>query len=310
MKRRTRLALLSLFLGSLNFISLPIASASPVYSFTNASATGAIGPTQSQVNSAYSSTSLSGAVTVSGSGVQQWTVPTTGNYSFEVVGAHGAASTGASNSRGGKAAMVTATKNLVAGSVLYIVVGQAGTANGFNGGGGGASFVSVGSRTETTNVIVAGGGGGTREGATVDGGDASTTSAGKTALSCSAGTGSAAYSNTSTSGDYGATATLANGGRVCTSWGDSGSGWSGDGLDDGYGGGTVARSLSGSATGGSGGQPGGFGGGGAGGGSNGGGGGGGYTGGNGGFVAGGGGSFTNGFTSVSISLDTDQPFLD
>ncbi len=57
--------------------------------FTNASVTGHTGPTQSQVNSAYSNTTLEGKVTINTQGVQEWTVPYTMTYTIEAWGAEG-----------------------------------------------------------------------------------------------------------------------------------------------------------------------------------------------------------------------------
>ena len=302
-------SILALFLaiGWINFAPT-LAFAATSYSFTNAAATGPTGPTQSQVSTAYGGTSLAGAITVSTQGVQEWTVPSTGSYSFEVVGAHGAASTGASNTRGGRSVKITATKTLTSGTVLYIVVGQAGQGDANHGGGGGASFVNVGSRTATTDLLIAGGGGGTRMSASANGGDASTGTFGLTAAACNNGTAEATLNNTANAGGTGAVVTSGNGGRVCSSWGDGGAGWLGDGAGDGYGIGTSIK-LSTTALGGSGGTAqGGFGGGGNGQGANGGGGGGGYTGGNGGYVAGGGGSYNSGFTSVTTAIDSTRSF--
>ena len=53
--------------------------------FTNASATGRTGPTQSQLNTAYSGTDLSGNVTIITQGFQEWTVPYTGTYSIQAL---------------------------------------------------------------------------------------------------------------------------------------------------------------------------------------------------------------------------------
>ena len=58
------------------------------YTFTSASATGSVGPTQAQLNSAYASTNLNGLV-VSAAGIQTWTVPATGVYAIDVAGASG-----------------------------------------------------------------------------------------------------------------------------------------------------------------------------------------------------------------------------
>ena len=63
-------------------------SSSGPFTFTNCGATGKSGPTQSDCNSEYSGTSLDGNVTVS-SGIQTWTVPSSGTYTIEVWGADG-----------------------------------------------------------------------------------------------------------------------------------------------------------------------------------------------------------------------------
>jgi hypothetical protein len=298
------------------------AYAATTYSFTNAGATGNTGPTQAQVTSAYSGSSLAGNVTISTQGIQEWLVPNSGSYSFTVAGAHGAASTAGTNTRGGRSVVITATKSLTAGTRLFIVVGQAGSSNANHGGGGGASFVRIGTGSDNSNLLVAGGGGGTRQDASANGGDASTSTSGTSPGSTySSGNTSTFFANTSahgfSSGSTPLRGTTSNaftdigyGGQGAAScFGDGGSGWFGDGYDDGAAS-TVAKALSTTAVGGSGGgvAPGGFGGGGNGLGCNGGGGGGGYTGGNGGWVAGGGGSFTNGFTSPSLSVDTSRSF--
>jgi hypothetical protein len=299
------------------------AFAGTTYSFTNAGATGYNGPTQAQVNSAYTSTTLAGLVTVTTQGIQEFTIGTSGNYSFSIAGAHGAASTGASNTRGGRSVVITATRYISSGTKIYVVVGQAGIANTLNGGGGGASFVRIGSGTDNTNLIVAGGGGGTRTGAVSNGGDASTTTSGNSpGANYGSGTVTTFYPNTSANSyvsaltpPKGSTANaytdVGYGGLGASScYGDGGSGWFGDGFDDNSGTSAVAKALSGTAIGGSGsGSDGGFGGGGNGLGCNGGGGGGGYTGGNGGWVAGGGGSFASGFNDVVMAVDTSRSYL-
>ena len=328
MKRDTwlRKSLSIALLGSsLQFTFLTPASATtPVYSFSNAGSIGNTGPTQAQVNTAYSGSTLANAVTINTQGIQEWVVPTSGNYSFEVVGAHGAASTGASNTRGGRGAYITARKNLTSGTRLYIVVGQAGTANLNHGGGGGASFVQLGVGSDTSTLIVAGGGGGTRTGATANGGDASTATSGtSTGVSYNIGTTTTFFSNTVANSYPSQTSTppqgtasnaftrVGLGGLASISnFGDGGAGWLGDGYDDNSGSTTAAVKLSGTAIGGGGavGTLGGFGGGGNGTGGNGGGGGGGYTGGNSGYIAGGGGSFVNGFETQTITIDIARSF--
>ena len=55
------------------------------WKFTNAGAEGSYGPTQSQVDSNYSGTSLDGQVTINTQGIQEWTVPVSGSYKIEVL---------------------------------------------------------------------------------------------------------------------------------------------------------------------------------------------------------------------------------
>jgi len=126
------------------------------YSFTSCGATGSNGPTQSQVNLAYASSSITGVV--SNNGIQEWTVPATGLYSIKVAGAKGG------GAGGGNGAVLSGEFMLTQGHVIQIVVGQRGT-GGFgsqgslnSGGGGGGSFVV--NKTTNTILLIAGGGGG------------------------------------------------------------------------------------------------------------------------------------------------------
>ena len=59
--------------------------------FSNAGATGRFGPTQAQVDSAYTGTDLAGKITINTQGIQEWTVPFSGMYSIEAWGAMGGA---------------------------------------------------------------------------------------------------------------------------------------------------------------------------------------------------------------------------
>jgi hypothetical protein len=267
---------------------------------------------------------LAGAVSINTQGIQEWVVPTTGFYGLEVAGAHGAAATGSNGTRGGRGALITAKKTLLAGTRLYVVVGQAGSASANQGGGGGASFVRIGVGSDTSTLIVAGGGGGNRIGSSANGGDASTTTSGTSTGSLyNVGTATTFYSNTVANSYPSTTSTppqgtssnaytrVGLGGLAAISnFGDGGAGWLGDGYDDGTGPTTAGLKLSGTAQGGggTGSSAGGFGGGGNGAGSSGGGGGGGYTGGNSGHIAGGGGSFVNGYDTQTITIDTARSF--
>jgi Secretion system C-terminal sorting domain/Ig-like domain CHU_C associated len=124
------------------------------YSFTNCAVTGRTGPTQANVDAAYSASILNGNVNITTQGIQEWIVPYTATYSIEVAGAQG----GGDN--GGLGATMQGDFMLTAGDTLKILVGQEGTAltssrDDYSGGGG--SFVTDYSNTP---LIIAGGGGG------------------------------------------------------------------------------------------------------------------------------------------------------
>jgi len=136
--------------------------AQTTYTFTNCGATGGTGPTQGQVNTAYSSTNLNGNVTVNTQGIQEWVVPYTGNYSIYAAGAQGGDY--GTTYIAGRGASIYGEFNLTAGTVLQIVVGQRGadymtTGNAATGGGGGSYVVDT---SNTTPLVIAGGGGGRR----------------------------------------------------------------------------------------------------------------------------------------------------
>ena len=76
---------------------LLVAAQAQTYNFTNASASGRFGPTQSQTDAAYTATNLFGAVTVMNQGIQEWIVPTTGTYRVTAIGACGGEGQGAFN---------------------------------------------------------------------------------------------------------------------------------------------------------------------------------------------------------------------
>ena len=153
----------SLLKLTLGFVALTfgISSFAQTYTFTPCGATGRFGPNQGQVNTAYTSTTLQGAVTINTQGIQEWTVPATGNYTITVTGAQGGDNIG--NYPGGLGASMSGEFSLTQGTVLKIAVGQAGentttTSNSASGGGGG-SFVTDNANTP---IIIAGGGGGRR----------------------------------------------------------------------------------------------------------------------------------------------------
>ena len=124
--------------------------------FTNLNASGRYGPTT--LGSNYTGQDHDGQVTLS-SGIQLWTVPYTGDYRIEAVGAAGGSAWGGSVQFRGRGARMIGTSNLLKGEIIQILVGQEpGIYNGrYGSGGGGGTFVVRGSNTP---LIIAGGGGG------------------------------------------------------------------------------------------------------------------------------------------------------
>ena len=173
------------------------------YTFSSCGATGAQGPTQTQANGTYSTgNSLNGSVTVTGNGIQQFTVPTTGVWKIEARGA-----SGYPFGAGGRGAIIYGEVNLNAGDVLKIVVGQIGnfcTSGGnLQYGGGGGSFVA---RLNNTPLVIAGGGGGSHASTyTPSTADGTISTSGNTGAGSTSGTGG-------TGGGGGAASSSANGG--------------------------------------------------------------------------------------------------
>ena len=141
--------------------------------FTNAGATGQRGPTQNQINTAYSGTTLESKVTINTRGIQEWTVPATTTYTIDAYGGEGG------GTAPGQGARMKGDFDLTKDDVIKIVVGQKGVAepsytrNGRTaGGGGGGTFVIQSPYNNTASVLViagGGGGGGTDEdGSTAD----------------------------------------------------------------------------------------------------------------------------------------------
>jgi hypothetical protein len=287
------------------------------YTFTNAGATGQNGPTQTQITSSYSGSNLAGNVTINTQGIQEWTVPFSGEYEIEAKGASGGSSS--SNSRlGGKGASIKGTFSLIQNSTLKILVGQQGmegTHSNKDYGGGGGSFVIQSPYNNNGSILIIAGGGGGAAGSLSTSGDLMGSDA-----ATSAGGTSGVGSNGGSGGSNGA------GGQVSTGNAGSGGGFLSNGN------GNIANAQGkGFVNGGVGGQNqtasgiGGFGGGGGGwhyGGHGGGGGGysGGGTGGSGYYGGGGGGSFNAGTNQsnssgintgngvVTITLITPGPF--
>ncbi|PFX16147.1 hypothetical protein AWC38_SpisGene19593 [Stylophora pistillata] len=127
--------------------------------FTNLNASGRIGPTT--LGSHYTGQDHDGQVTLS-SGVQQWTVPYTGDYRIQAIAAAGGYDIRANSILyRGRGARMIGTFRLNKGEVIQILVGQEGGINthSYSSGGGGGTFVVRGANTP---LIIAGGGGGTQ----------------------------------------------------------------------------------------------------------------------------------------------------
>ena len=110
------------------------------YTFTNAGATGREGPTQVQIDSNYSGTNLANKVTINTKGIQEWTVPVSGTYKFEVKGAEGGFAT-VYTKYPGKGASVEGKITLSSGTLIKIIIGQKGSSASHIGGGGGGTGV-------------------------------------------------------------------------------------------------------------------------------------------------------------------------
>ena len=124
--------------------------------FTNLDTSGSQGP--DSVGSHYTGQDHDGQVTVS-NGTQLWTVPHTGEYRIEAIGASGEYGEDSVIS-GGRGARMIGNFMLTKDEIIRILVGQRGgrpNSNEKPGSGGGGTFVV---RGDNKPLIIAGGGGG------------------------------------------------------------------------------------------------------------------------------------------------------
>lgn len=164
MKKMIRTLVATMTLFSASIISIESAQASlysfTTHTFTPCGATGQNGPTTINCTSAYSAAAWApnSSYFTTSSGIQLWTVPTTGTYRVTALGARGGFGSIDVNA-GGAGARAVGDIALTQGQQIKILVGQMGSnpLNDSGAGGGGGSFV-----TSSSNValIVAGGGGG------------------------------------------------------------------------------------------------------------------------------------------------------
>ena len=129
--------------------------------FTNLLKRGGNGP-KPPIGGRYNGQDHEGQVKISNEsqGFQQWTVPYTGQYRIEAVGAAGGYDKNQTSAQyRGRGARMVGIFNLSQGEIIQILVGQEGEkrTNFTSSGGGGGTFVVRGSNT---SLIVAGGGGG------------------------------------------------------------------------------------------------------------------------------------------------------
>jgi len=130
------------------------------FTFTTLGIQGSTGPKDT---SGYQGTTLQGKVSLD-NGIQIWKVPLSGSYVIEAWGASGAQGKvpGGTSATGGNGAYIKGTFNFTRGTLLKILVGQAGSQGTIGvppqpGGGGGGTFITSSSNAP---LIVAGGGGG------------------------------------------------------------------------------------------------------------------------------------------------------
>ena len=127
---------------------------------TTLGASGRNGPTS--LGSHYTGQDHDGQVTLS-SGIQQWTVPYTGDYRIETIGAAGGYDKYPNSIQNrGRGARMIGTFSLCKDEIIQILVGQVGGNNSdyYSSGGGGGTFVVRGNNTP---LIISGGGGGVQE---------------------------------------------------------------------------------------------------------------------------------------------------
>ena len=125
--------------------------------FTTLGKSGTTSPVQ--IGNHYTGQDHDGQVTLS-SGIQQLTVPYTGEYRIEAIGASGGYGEDSIIKNGGRGARMIGNFILTKDEIIHILVGQEGKKgknNSKTAGGGGGTFVV---RRNNTPLIIAGGGGG------------------------------------------------------------------------------------------------------------------------------------------------------
>ena len=125
--------------------------------FTNLGKIGKKGP--DSIGSHYKDQDHDGQVKLF-SGIQRWTVPRTGEYRIEAIGASGGYGKDSVIKTGGRGARMIGNFILTKDEIIHVLVGQKGKrgpSNSNTAGGGGGTFVV---RENNISLIIAGGGGG------------------------------------------------------------------------------------------------------------------------------------------------------
>ena len=192
-------------------LALPAAHATlysfTTHTFTSCGVSGPTGPSQSACRSAYSTVwDESNANFTVISGIQYWTVPTTGRYYIDAYGA------GGGGALGGGGARIADTVILAQGEIVRVLVGQTPSTNASaaNAGGGGTFVTKSPFNNDDSILIIAGGGGGTESGSSQNSlAHGSITTSGNNGVGIVSATGAGAGG---TSGNGGGTPASDNGG--------------------------------------------------------------------------------------------------
>ena len=186
------------------------------FTFTNAGVVGRSGPSLATALASYNTTNDPWLNNTSYfnvvSGIQYWTVPETGNYLINALGAGSIVNSNWTNNNSQNGARIQDTFSLTSGEIIRILVGQQPntTVNTANGGAGGTYVVRTPYNTNASILVIAGGGGGGESSPasnTMQYGQ--TTTSGGDGIAPVSTTGSGAGG---TNGGGGGTATSANGG--------------------------------------------------------------------------------------------------
>ena len=185
---------------------------SNTHTFTSGGVTGRVGPDLATLRAAYTTANAWKNTYLQqgdAQGYQDWTVPVSGTYEFDVRGASGFDGAGAGGV--GRGAIVKGRVSLTKGEIITIVCGQTGAAptSGQAGGSGGGTFVV----RKSGNVPLFVAGGGSAEAGSGAGRDGVTTNLGGTSTAGVVAGGSSSFGGRSSGGYSAAGAGFASAGQ-------------------------------------------------------------------------------------------------